>query len=111
MHGATLRPEAASDGGVGGPTAGDGSRCQGHVDRHAVHGLPRKLFAGLQQSGGIGLTALGFPVLVPGLARSQGKKGLITGGQGQALPTFSGPLQQRHSTGVVGRPGGVYSQD
>ena len=56
---------------------------------------------------GIGFTALGFPVLVPGNARSQGEKGVVTGGQGQALPTLSSPLHQGHTTGVVGRPGGV----
>ena len=84
MHGATLRPEAAGDGGVGGAPAGDRCCCQGHVDRYAVHGFSGPMAAGLEQSGWIGITALCFQALIPGLARSQGEKGVVTGGQGQA---------------------------
>ena len=67
--------------------------------------------AGLQQRFGIGFTALGFSALIPWFSSGDGEEAVVTGGQGQTLPTLSSPLHQGHTTGVVGRPGGIDAED
>ena len=111
MHGETLRPEAAGDGDVGGAPAGDRCCGQGLVDRHAVHGLPRQLMAGLQQRFGIRFTALGSSALIPWFSSGDGKEAVVAGGKGQALPSISSSLHQGHSTGIVSRPGGIDAEN
>ena len=67
--------------------------------------------AGLQQRFGIRFTALGFSALIPWFSSGDGKEAVVAGGKGQTLPTFSFSLHQGHTTGVVGRPGGIDAED
>jgi hypothetical protein len=67
--------------------------------------------AGRQQRFGIGFTALGFSALIPWFSSGNGKEAVVAGGKSQALPSISSSLHQSHSTGVVGRPGGIDAED
>ena len=111
MNGATLRPEAAGDGGVGSPSMGDRCGGQGHVDRYAAHLCIGELLGGLQQCGWVWSAAGGLLLCIPGLACCLADESFVAGGDGKAAPTGIGALHKGDAAGLMGRPGGVYAED
>ena len=68
VNSAALGPEAAGDGGVRRPSAGDRCDGQGHIDRDAAHFCTSELLGGLQHCRCVWPAACGLLLWVPGQA-------------------------------------------